>query len=220
MTSSPCLPDPGSVQRRPALRIGDAAPNFRARTTMGEVQLRDFRGRWLILFAHPADFTPVCTSEFIALARAADEFAKRDCDLLGLSVDSLYSHLAWIDVIRQRLGVTISFPIIEDPSMAIGEAYGMVDRSDPDSSSVRAVYFIDPDGIVRAMIWYPLSVGRSVDELLRMLDALQKTATGEVLAPEGWRPGRSVLLPAPQHGSALGEAGDELWFYRERPDHG
>lgn len=205
-------------QARP-LRIGDAAPGFRARTTLGEVDLKSYRGRWLLLFSHPADFTPVCTSEFVALARAADDFAARGCALLGLSVDSLYSHLAWIDAIRDLFDVAIPFPIIEDPSMAIGAAYGMLDPAAPDTSTVRAVYVIDPDGVIRATIWYPLSVGRSVAELLRLLDALQRTASGEVLAPEGWRPGERVLLPAPQRGDALGvSAPGEAWFYRERDD--
>lgn len=181
------------------------------------MELRDFRDRWLILFSHPADFTPVCTSEFVELARHASEFEARDCALLGLSVDSLYSHLAWIDAIRRGFDVTVPFPIIEDPSMAIGEAYGMIKRDDRDSSAVRGVYFIDPEGIIRAIVWYPLSIGRSVDELLRVLCALQRTASNEVLAPEGWRPGRPLLLPAPQVGSALGDEGN-LWFYRECPD--
>ena len=205
-------------QARP-LRIGDVAPGFRARTTLGDVDLKQYRGRWLLLFSHPADFTPVCTSEFVALARAAREFEDRDCALLGLSVDSLYSHLAWINAINDLFNVAIPFPIIEDPSMAIGAAYGMLDPSAPDSSTVRAVYFIDPEGIIRATIWYPLSVGRSVAELLRLLDALQRTASGEVLAPEGWRPGERVLLPAPQRGDALGKpVPGEAWFYRERED--
>ena len=203
------------------LRLGDTAPNFSARTTLGHIQLKDYRGRWLLLFSHPADFTPVCTSEFIALAGAADQFAARGCDLLGLSVDSLYSHLAWIEAIRRHFGVTIHFPIIEDPSMAIGQAYGMADRADPDSAAVRGAYFINPDGVVRAITWYPPSVGRSVSELLRVLDALQRTAGGDLLAPEGWRPGEPLLLPVPQDGSALREvmhSGQAIWFYREQRD--
>ncbi|SFP55293.1 1-Cys peroxiredoxin [Sphingomonas rubra] len=186
---------------------------------MGDVSLRDYRGRWLILFSHPADFTPVCTSEFVALARAADAFAAQDCALLGLSVDSLYSHLAWIAAIRERFGVAIPFPIVEDPSMAVGAAYGMIETGAADSASVRAVYFIDPEGVIRAMTWYPLSVGRSVEEMLRLLSALRRTAAGDVLAPEGWRPGQDLLLPAPQDATALADLhGDEPWFYRRRPD--
>ena len=115
------------LEPRP-LRLGDAAPNFTARTTMGQTSLADYRGRWLILFSHPADFTPVCTTEFVALARAADRFSALDCALLGLSVDSLYAHIAWVKAIEQAFGVQISFPIVEDPSMAIGKAYGMIDE--------------------------------------------------------------------------------------------
>lgn len=186
---------------------------------MGDVSLRQYRGRWLLLFSHPADFTPVCTSEFVALARAADRFAGLDCALVGLSVDSLYSHLAWIAAIRAQFDVAVPFPIIEDPSMAICAAYGMIDAGAADSASVRAVYFIDPDGIIRATTWYPLSVGRSVDEMLRLLAALRRTAAGDVLAPEGWRPGDPLLLPAPQDAATLADLpGDEPWFYRRRPD--
>lgn len=197
------------------LRIGDEAPGFRARTTRGDVVLEAYRGRWLVFFSHPADFTPVCTSEFVALARAADRFEALDCALLGLSVDSLYSHLAWIGAIRDLFDVVIPFPIIEDPSMAIGTAYGMIDAGAPDSSSVRAVYFIDPAGMIRALTWYPLSVGRSVDEMLRLLAALQVTASGEGLAPADWQPGQPMLLPAPQGADQMPEPkAGEAWFYR------
>lgn len=206
-------------ETRHRVRVGDAAPNFRARSTKGAIELSSYRGRWLLFFSHPADFTPVCTSEFIAFAKAGHRFAEADCDLLGLSVDSLYSHLAWVDAIRSAFDVEISFPIIEDPSMSIGAAYGMMDATDHDSSSVRAVYFIDPDGIIRAMIWYPLSIGRSVEELLRVLAALQRTAAGDVLAPEGWTPGQALLLPAPRDQEALSRMPDgQPWFYRECPD--
>lgn len=210
-----------SDNEKPArpLRIGDTAPGFQARTTMGDVDLKSYRGRWLLFFSHPADFTPVCTSEFVALARAADRFEALGCALLGLSVDSLYSHIAWTDAIRTIFDVAIPFPIIEDPSMAIGAAYGMIDPAAPDTSSVRAVYFIDPKGVIRAMTWYPLSVGRSVGEMLRLLAALKRTAEGEVLTPEGWQPGDALLLPAPQRSDDLKPAGKgEAWFYRQRDD--
>lgn len=204
------------IDTRP-LRIGDKAPAFKARTTTGPVDSQTYLGRWLIFFSHPADFTPVCTSEFVALAKAAEEFEAMNCSLLGLSVDSLYSHIAWIDAIKTVFGVEVPFPIIEDPSMAIGLAYGMLDKLAPDTSSVRAVYFIDPEGMIQAMTWYPLSVGRSVDEMLRLLAALQLTTNGDVLAPEGWRPGDPVLLPAPQTRSLEQPADDgEAWFYRLR----
>jgi peroxiredoxin 2/4 len=197
------------------LRIGDPAPNFRARTTMGEMNLEQYRGRWLVFFSHPADFTPVCTSEFVALARAAPRFEKLECALLGLSVDSLYAHLAWIRAIREIFAIAVPFPVVEDPSMAIGRAYGMIDENAADSSAVRASYFIDPEGIIRALTWYPMNVGRSVEEMLRLLAGLQRTAKEDVMTPEGWQPGGELLLPPAQ--TAL-ESDSVAWFYRTRKD--
>jgi peroxiredoxin (alkyl hydroperoxide reductase subunit C) len=208
---------PASPDQRP-LRMGDIAPDFQARSTLGAVRLSDYRGRWLVLFSHPADFTPVCTSEFVAIARAAEAFAALDCGLVGLSVDSLYSHLAWVRAIRDRFGVTVPFPIVEDPSMAIGRAYGMILPDAADSSAVRATFFIDPEGVIRAMTWYPLNVGRSVDEMLRMVAALQRTAGDDVLAPEGWRPGDDLLLTPPQDQQAVLTGDDAHWFYQTRVD--
>ena len=208
---------PASPDQRP-LRMGDIAPDFQARSTLGAVRLSDYRGRWLVLFSHPADFSPVCTSEFVAIARAAEAFAALDCGLVGLSVDSLYSHLAWVRAIRDRFGVTVPFPIVEDPSMAIGRAYGMIPPDAADSSAVRATFFIDPEGVIRAMTWYPLNVGRSVDEMLRMVAALQRTAGDDVLAPEGWRPGDDLLLTPPQDQQAVLTGDDAHWFYQTRVD--
>ncbi|MGB5483706.1 peroxiredoxin [Parasphingorhabdus sp.] len=176
-----------------ALHIGDVAPDFEARTTHGPVKLSDYRGRWLIFFSHPADFTPVCTTEFVALARHQEQFEALDCSLLGLSVDSLYAHLAWVRAIEDRFGVKIGFPIVEDPSMAVGRAFGMIDENALDSAAMRTSYFIDPQGIVRATTCYPPNVGRSVKEMLRMLAALQMADDGNVLTPEGWQPGEDVL---------------------------
>lgn len=202
----------------PFLQIGDTAPNFQARTTMGVVNLSDFRGRWLILFSHPADFTPVCTSEFVALTRASPRFEALDCALLAVSVDSLYSHLGWIRAIRDGFGVTVSFPIVEDPSLIIGRAYGMISDRSPDAATMRSTYFIDPDGIIRAMIVYPATVGRSVEEMLRVLAALQTVDADHVVTPEGWHPGDAVLLPPHQdQASLLAEADDPLWFHRSKP---
>lgn len=201
-----------------SLRPGDVTPDFQARTTLGEIRLSDYRGRWLVFFSHPADFTPVCTSEFIGMAKAADAFAALDCALLGLSVDSLYSHLAWIQAIRQKFEITIPFPIIEDPSMAIGRAYGMIEPEAVDSAAMRATYFIDPNGVIRAMTWYPLNVGRSVDEMLRMVAALQRTVGDVVLAPEGWRPGDDLLMAPPHDQHSVLADDDELWFYRKTVD--
>ena len=200
------------------LRIGDLAPNFRARTTQGEVSLDQFRGKWVVFFSHPADFTPVCTSEFVALAKAAPRFAEMDCALLGLSVDSLYSHVAWLNAIRELSGVEVPFPVVEDPSMAIGRAYGMLDENAADSSAVRAVYFIDPKGIIRAMNWYPMNVGRSVEEMLRMVAALRRSQGGDALTPADWQPGDDILVPpvVPQGRSTTALPND--WFYRLKAD--
>lgn len=201
------------------IRIGDIAPNFHARTTMGEMSLSDHRGRWVLLFSHPADFTPVCTSEFVALSRAAERFEALSCDLVAISVDSLYSHLGWIRAIHTHFGVTVSFPIVEDPSLVIGRAYGMIGDDAPDAATLRSTFFIDPDGVVRAILCYPATIGRSVEELLRVLAALQKVDSDNVVTPEGWRPGEDVLLPPHQdQASAIAADGDDCWFHRTRPD--
>lgn len=206
---------------RPAklLQIGDAAPNFQARTTMGDVSLSDYRGGWVVVFSHPADFTPVCTSEFVALTRAAPRFAALDSSLLAISIDSLYSHLAWIRAIREQFGVEVSFPIVEDPSLVIARAYGMIADNAPDAATMRSTYFIDPEGFVRATLCYPATIGRSVEEMLRVLAALQKVDRDQVVTPEGWQPGDPVLLP-PHHDQAgvLGADADDCWFHRTRPD--
>jgi len=193
-----------------SLRIGDAAPDFEARTTHGPVKLSDYRGRWLIFFSHPADFTPVCTTEFVALARQHHRFAALDCALLGLSVDSLYAHLAWVRAIEDRFDVNIPFPIVEDPSMAVGHAFGMIDENASDSAAMRTSYFIDPEGIIRATTCYPHNVGRSVDEMIRLLAALQLTAENDVLTPEGWQPGDDVLAIPPLSDKQISREDD--WF--------
>ena len=176
-------------------RIGEIAPDFRARSTGGEIQLSKLRGRWVIFFSHPADFTPVCSTEFAELARRQSEFDALETSLLGLSVDSLYSHLAWVRAIRVTLNADVRFPIIEDPSMAIGRAYGMIDEQSADSMAMRSTFFIDPDGVIRAITCYPHNVGRSVDEMLRMLKALKAVGNAQTLAPEGWREGKPLLSP-------------------------
>ncbi len=212
-------PIPAPTAGARALRLGDVAPVFQARSTMGDVRLDQFRGRWLIFFSHPADFTPVCSSEFVALARAAPQFEAIGCALLGLSVDSLYSHLAWVRAIRDLFGVTVPFPIVEDPTMTIGRAYGMLDESARDSSAMRATYYIDPQGVVRALTWYPLTVGRSVEEMLRLATALQRAASGDVMTPEGWTPGADLLLPPTSDAAAaLAPGATNSWFYRTCPD--
>lgn len=192
-----------------AIRIGDAAPDFQARSTMGDFQLSTLRGHWVLFFSHPADFTPVCSTEFVALARHQAEFDALGCKLVGLSVDSLYAHIAWARALKDVFDVEIAFPIIEDPSMAVGRAYGMIDENAGDSMTMRSTFFIDPQGIVRATTAYPHNVGRSVDELLRLLRALQCVDAKDVLTPEGWTAGKAALLPVDDEAS-----GGPDWFCR------
>lgn len=182
----------------PALpRLNEAAPNFQVKTTHGTRELSDYSGKWLILFSHPADFTPVCTTEFIAFAKAHPEFKKLNCELLGLSIDSTFSHLAWVRNIEEKFGVSIPFPIIEDLSMTVAHAYGMIMPGASDTSAVRTTFVIDPEGILRAMVYYPMSNGRSIAEFLRLLQALQLSDAHNVATPEGWQPGDQVIVPPP-----------------------
>ncbi|MEW6465737.1 peroxiredoxin [Tibeticola sp.] len=185
-----------TVQTLP--RLNEPAPAFKARTTHGEKSLADYKGKWLILFSHPADFTPVCTTEFMAFAKAADTFKAMNCELLGLSIDSLFSHLAWTRNIQEKFGVTIPFPIIEDIKMEVASAYGMVHPGAADTQAVRATFFIDPNGILRAMVYYPMSNGRSIPEFIRLLQAMQTSDKNAVATPEGWTPGCDVIVPPPK----------------------
>lgn len=202
-----------TVPPGPPPLIGDAAPAFRARTTMGLRTLGAYRGRWLVFFSHPADFTPVCTSEFIAFAQAHAAFQALGCDLLALSVDSLSSHLAWQQSIAQHFGVRIPFPIVEDPGMGIARAYGMLPAGATSTATVRTAFVIDPEGIVRALTAYPLTVGRSVAEILRLVGALQASDAADVSTPEGWRPGDPVLTHPPMTGDEVGACGAD-WYHR------
>ncbi len=200
------------------LRIGDTPPDFEARSTTGPVKLSGYRGRWLILFSHPADFTPVCTTEFVELSKEAKAFEKRDCALMALSVDSLFSHFAWLRLIKERFDVEVRFPIVEDPTLVIGRAFGMVAPNDNDSATVRTTFFIDPHGVIRAMTCYPANVGRSIPEMLRTLDALQAIDAKGGLAPANWAEG-SALLQAPTTDlDEVYSASDETsWFLRDMP---
>jgi peroxiredoxin (alkyl hydroperoxide reductase subunit C) len=199
-------------------RIGEPAPEFTARSTHGPCSLSDYRGRWLLFLSHPADFTPVCTSEFVALARAADAFAGRGCDLLALSADSVFAHLAWLRSIREAFGVDVGFPIVEDPSMAIARAYGMIHPQAGDTATIRASFAIDPEGIVQALVYYPMQVGRSVPELLRLLDALQAARRGGLSTPADWQPGQPALAsPArtvQDADRAAAQPDAPAWYYR------
>jgi peroxiredoxin (alkyl hydroperoxide reductase subunit C) len=178
-------------------RLNERAPEFEAPTTHGVRKLADYQGKWLVLFSHPADFTPVCTTEFMAFAKAQDSFAELNCELLGLSIDSHYSHVAWMRNIQEKFGVEIKFPIIADLSMAVARAYGMIHPGAADTSAVRATFIIDPNGILRAMVYYPMSNGRSIAEFLRLVQALQTSDANKVATPEGWQPGDKVIVPPP-----------------------
>jgi peroxiredoxin (alkyl hydroperoxide reductase subunit C) len=177
--------------------MNERAPDFEAPTTHGVKKLADYQGKWLVLFSHPADFTPVCTTEFMAFAKAQDQFTQLNCELLGLSIDSHHSHVAWIRNIQEKFGVEIKFPIIADLSMTVAKAYGMIHPGAGDTSAVRATFIIDPNGILRAMVYYPMSNGRSIAEFLRLVKALQTSDTHKVATPEGWQPGEKVIVPPP-----------------------
>jgi peroxiredoxin 2/4 len=215
--TDPDVQSPAAAVR--PLYLGEVAPDFHARTTLGPVTLSDYRGRWLVLFSHPADFTPVCTSELIALSNAADRFAALNCGLLAVSVDSLYAHLAWVRAIRDQFGVVVNFPLLEDPSMVIGRAYGMIHADALDAGTMRSTFFIDPAGVIRARSCYPATLGRSVDEMLRIVAALQKVDADDVVMPADWHPGDDVLQPLAIHQDALltGNS-DEDWFHKLVPD--
>jgi peroxiredoxin 2/4 len=179
-------------------RLGAPAPVFQAETTHGVIRLEDFRGSWLILFSHPADFTPVCTTEFIAFAEIAPELRKRNVELLGLSIDSTYSHIAWVRNIEQHFNVKIPFPVIADLNKEVASLYGMIMPGESKTETSRCVFVIDPNGLLRAMIYYPLTTGRNMDEILRLIDALQVTDKHGVATPANWRPGQKVIIPPPK----------------------
>lgn len=205
----------GSPAQTPRPELNRAAPDFDVDTTHGPRKLIDYRGKWLILFSHPADFTPVCTTEFIAFAKARDIFAGQNCELLGLSIDSLYSHIAWVRNIEERFGVTIPFPIIDDLSMRVASAYGMIQPGASDTSAVRSTFVIDPNGILRAMAYYPMTNGRSVAEFVRLLQALQTSDDHHVATPEAWLPGQAVIVPPPRTVDAARERKTEKYEYTD-----
>ena len=217
-TPDPRSPGPRPFGRLP--RIGEPAIPFRVRTTMGERRLEDYRGRWLLFFSHPADFTPVCTSEFVALAKAFPRFQEMGCDLLGLSVDSVFAHVAWLRAIREGFGVEIPFPVAEDISMAVAHAYGMLHPADTDTSTVRATFLIDPAGVVRMLSYYPLTNGRDAGELLRVLAALRETDSSGLSTPAGWRPGEAGVLPPPATVAEADRRVGAVWFWQPAPPRG
>jgi peroxiredoxin (alkyl hydroperoxide reductase subunit C) len=180
-------------------RINEPAPDFEAKSTQGPLKLSDHKGKWIVLFSHPADFTPVCSTEFIEFARRSEDFKQRGVQLIGLSVDSVPAHIAWIRNIEQHFpDVKIDFPVIADLDTKVAQKYGLIHPSASETATVRAVFVIDDKGIIRALIYYPMSLGRNIDEILRVVDALQTADTNACATPANWRPGDKVVVPPPQ----------------------
>ena len=206
----------------PFPRLGMPAPLFQAETTHGTIRLEDFHGSWLVFFSHPADFTPVCTTEFVAFAKLAPELARRNTELLGLSIDSTYAHIAWIRNIEQHFRVKIPFPVVADLNKEVATLYGMIMPGESRTETSRCLFVIDPAGILRAMIYYPLTTGRNTEEVLRLIDALQTTDQHGVATPANWRPGEKVILPPPKTIEAAAEraqSGAECtdWYFCQAP---
>ena len=212
--------------------IGDKAPEFTALTTNGRVNFpEDYKGKWVLFFSHPSDFTPVCTTEFMTLASMKEEFAAMNVELLGLSVDSLYSHIAWVRAIetyewKGMKNIKVDFPVIADLNTKVSTLYGMLQPNVSSTQAVRAVFVIDPEGIIRSIVYYPLTTGRNFDEIKRMIQALQKSDEAHCSTPADWRPGDDVIISAPVtcEAAAAGmasEAEDEYaldWFLRFKKD--
>jgi peroxiredoxin 2/4 len=184
--------------------IGDDAPAFKAKTTQGEINFpEDYKGKWVVLFSHPADFTPVCTTEFMTFASMQEDFKKLNTELIGLSIDSLYAHIAWLRTIKEKItyknlkNVEVNFPLIEDLTMEVAKKFGMVQPNASNTQAVRAVFIIDPKAKVRAVIYYPLSNGRNMDEVKRLILAMQKSDRDGVATPANWQPGDDVIIPPP-----------------------
>lgn len=202
-------------------RLNEAAPAFDAPTTDGRKTLEDYKGKWLVLFSHPADFTPVCTTEFIAFAKRHEDFKARNTELLGLSIDSHYSHIAWMLNIKEKFGVEIKFPIIADLNMKVAQSYGMIQPGASDTAAVRATFLIDPNGVLRAMVYYPMNAGRSVAEIYRLLVAMQTADENSCAMPENWVPGDAVIVPTPATPEAAMARADEGyktvdWYFSTR----
>ncbi len=200
--------------------IGDKAPVFKAQTTQGEINFpEDYKGKWVILFSHPADFTPVCTTEFMTFASMQEDFKKINTELIGLSIDSLYAHIAWLRTIKEKIkfknleNIEVKFPLIEDLKMEVANKFGMVQPNASTNQAVRAVFIIDPDAIIKAIIYYPLSNGRNMDEIMRLVKALQKSEKEGVATPANWVPGDDVIIPPP---GSCGVAKERV----EKPEEG
>lgn len=178
-------------------RLGEPAPQFEAVTTHGKLRLEDFKGSWLVMFSHPADFTPVCTTEFIGFAKIHSQLREMGAELMGLSIDSVFSHIAWVRNIEEKMGVKIEFPVIADLDRGVATKYGMVMPGESKTETSRCVFIIDDKQVLRAMIYYPLTTGRNMDEILRVIQALQTSDEHGVATPANWRPGEKVIMPPP-----------------------
>ena len=205
----------------PMPRLNEPAPAFDAPTTDGRKTLEDYKGKWLVLFSHPADFTPVCTTEFIAFAKRHEDFKARNTELLGLSIDSHYSNIAWMLNIKEKFGVEIKFPIIADLDMKVAQSYGMIQPGASDTAAVRATFLIDPNGVLRAMVYYPMNAGRSVAEIYRLLVAMQTADENSCAMPENWVHGDAVIVPTPPTPeAAMARAGEGYktvdWYFSTR----
>ncbi len=212
--------------------IGDKAPEFKALTTKGNINFpEDYKGKWVLFFSHPSDFTPVCTTEFMTLASMQDEFREMNVELLGLSVDSLYSHIAWVRTIeglewKSMKNIKVDFPVIADLNTKVSMKYGMLQPNVSSTQAVRAVFVIDPEGIIRSIVYYPLTTGRNFNEIKRMIKAIQKSDEMHVSTPADWQPGDDLIVPTPltvdeaaDAMSELGEDGYALdWFLRFKKD--
>ncbi|HAD82305.1 MAG: peroxiredoxin [Candidatus Edwardsbacteria bacterium RIFOXYD12_FULL_50_11] len=221
MEQNPQTPSPAMP------RIGDRAPSFKAVTTQGQITFPEqFAGSWVILFSHPADFTPVCTSEFMTFATLEGKFGEANCRLVGLSIDGLYSHIAWLRTIKEKIeykgmkNVEVNFPLIEDITMEVARKYGMIQPGESQTKAVRAVFVIDPKGIIRTIIYYPLSLGRNFEELYRVVVALQTADAFSIATPADWQPGDDVIVPTASSCGAAKErmeSKDEMhcydWFF-------
>lgn len=192
----------------PMPRIGDSAPDFEAITTKGKIKMSEFaKDKWIVMFSHPADFTPVCTTEMSGFATRKAEFDELNTELLGLSIDSIHAHLGWVENVRETTGVYFDFPIIADLDMKVSKLYGMLQPNESETSAVRAVFFIDPVKKIRLIMYYPLNVGRNMDEILRALKALQVSDKFKVAMPLNWKSGDKVIVPPPK---TLDELNDRL----------
>jgi len=185
-------------------RIGDHAPDFEATTTIGKIKFSDYnKGSWVVLFSHPADFTPVCTTELSGFAKEKDFFAAHNTKLMGLSIDSIHAHIAWVNAVQEKTGILFEFPIVADIDMSVAKLYGMLQPGESETAAVRAVFMVDPGGKVRLIMYYPLNVGRNMEEIKRCLLALQTSDEHQCAMPLNWQPGEKVIVPAPKTVEAL-----------------